>query len=57
MILILRRTSTQELSRFFDVSEGLENRIKRISKSNYSIDNMINEIKTKDTLSLEFSAY
>lgn len=47
ILYILRRTSTQELSRFFDVSEGLENRIKRISKSNYSIDNMINEIKTK----------
>lgn len=43
----LRTTNINELSEILDITEGLENRILRISKSNYFISDIVAKVKTK----------
>lgn len=47
LLYILRRTSALNLKSFFDVVEGLENRIKRASKVSTSLQELIDGIKSK----------
>ena len=44
---ILRRSFKEELSSFFDITEGLENRIKQAAKKASSLHELIGEIKSK----------
>ncbi len=43
----LRTTSIDELSEILDITEGLENRILKTSKSNYFISDIVAKVKTK----------
>ncbi|MGI6484955.1 MAG: nucleotidyltransferase [Thermoanaerobacterales bacterium] len=47
ILYILRRTPIKELNLFFDVGEGLENRIKKASIVSSSLEQLISAIKTK----------
>lgn len=47
MILRLRETTAEELSKIADVTEGLENRILTVSKTKNTIEEILSEIKTK----------
>ncbi|MCJ7813873.1 MAG: nucleotidyltransferase [Candidatus Atribacteria bacterium] len=44
---ILRRMSLEDISRIHGVTEGLENRIKKASLRSYTIEQLINSIKTR----------
>jgi predicted nucleotidyltransferase len=44
---ILRRMSSDDISRIHGVTEGLENRIKKASLKSYSVEQLINSIKTR----------
>ncbi|MBE3093156.1 MAG: nucleotidyltransferase [Chloroflexi bacterium] len=44
---ILRRMSSDDISRIHGVTEGLENRIKKASLKSYTIEQLINAIKTR----------
>lgn len=43
----LRTTDIRELSEILDITEGLENRILNLSKSNYFISDIVAKVKTK----------
>ena len=43
----LIRTSAEDLALCPDCTEGLENRIKALSKSNYSVDTLVDKVTTK----------
>ncbi|HHX23664.1 MAG TPA: nucleotidyltransferase [Thermoanaerobacterales bacterium] len=47
LLYMLRRMSSQELRSFFDIEEGLENRIKKAVKNSGSLKQLIAQIKTK----------
>jgi len=44
---ILRRMSLDDISRIHGVTEGLENRIKKASLKSYTVEQLINSIKTR----------
>lgn len=47
LLYILRRMSPEELTTFFDVGEGLENRIKKAAKACGNLKHLISQIKSK----------
>ena len=47
ILAALRRMSLEDISRIHGVTEGLENRIKKASLKSYSIEQLINSIKTR----------
>ncbi|GAI32311.1 unnamed protein product [marine sediment metagenome] len=47
ILALLRRMSLEEISHIHGVNEGLENRIKRASLKSSSIEDLINQIKTR----------
>jgi predicted nucleotidyltransferase len=47
LLYILRRTPTKDLVSFFDVEEGLENRIKKASLISSSLEQLVSTIKSK----------
>jgi len=47
ILATLRRMSLENISRIQGVTEGLENRIKKASLKSYSIEHLINSIKTR----------
>lgn len=47
LLYILRRTSKSKFKSYFDVTEGLENRIKTASKSSYDLETLLSQIKSK----------
>lgn len=47
ILYILRRTPTKDLASFFDVEEGLENRIKKASLTSSSLEQLVSTIKSK----------
>lgn len=47
ILYILRRIPTFEIAKFFDVKEGLQNRIKRAAITSTNIDELIENIKSK----------
>jgi predicted nucleotidyltransferase len=44
---LLRRSSTEEISNWMDVEEGLENRIKKHALESVNIEDFLNKVKTK----------
>jgi predicted nucleotidyltransferase len=47
ILATLRRMSLEDISRIHGVTEGLENRIKKASLKSYTIEQLINSIKTR----------
>lgn len=47
ILYILRRTPTSKIANFFDVTEGLENRIKKAAKISTNINQLVANIKSK----------
>lgn len=47
ILATLRRMSLEDISRIQGVTEGLENRIKKASLKSYSVEQLINSIKTR----------
>ena len=47
ILFVLRKMSTYSISQLSDVNEGLENVIKKSVQENYSIDDLIDAIKSK----------
>ncbi len=47
ILATLRRTSLEDTSRIHGVTEGLENRIKKASLKSYTVEQLINSIKTR----------
>lgn len=47
ILFLLRKLSTEELSEISDVTEGLENVLKKSVNESFEIDNLIESIKTK----------
>lgn len=47
LLYVLRRTPTSQFTNFFDVTEGLENRIKKAAKISTNINELILNIKSK----------
>ena len=47
ILAILRRTSSEDISRIHGVIEGLENRIKKASLKSHNAEQLINSIKTR----------
>lgn len=47
ILATLRRMSLENISRIQGVTEGLENRIKKASLKSYSVEHLINSIKTR----------
>jgi len=47
ILYILRHIKTHEIKKFFDVREGLENRIKKAAQTCSNLDQLISQIKSK----------
>ncbi|GAG66855.1 unnamed protein product [marine sediment metagenome] len=47
ILATLRRMSSEDISRIHGVTEGLENRIKKASLKSYTVEQLINSIKTR----------
>lgn len=47
LLYIVRRMKSEELACFFDINEGLENRLKKAAKNSINIEQLIQQTKTR----------
>lgn len=47
LLYLLRRMAAQDLTSFFDINEGLENRLKKAAKNSENIEQLVQQTKTR----------